>query len=421
MLNNPVMKKVVILNLMFSCSLAASAQVTINDCYAKAQANYPLIRQYGLIEKSRDYNLSNAGKGYLPQVTFSARATYQSEVTEIPVSIPGVKGMNKDQYGATVDINQVVWDGGTVKSKMETVRTSSEVETKSIEVDMYAINDRVNQLFFGILLFDAQIEQNRLFQEELGRNYDRVQSYIQNGVANQADLDAVKVERLKAIQAKSQLTYQKNAYLDMLSAMIGETLNENVKPMKPDNISFTGVSIQRPELELLNARINHLEAQNSELNASLKPKLGVFLTGGYANPGLNMLKSGFSAYYIIGARLTWNFGNFYSNKNNKQLIQNNINAVLTQRETFLFNTNLDVSKRQHEIEKYRDQMKYDDEIIALRTSVKQASETKMANGTLSGNDLMRDVYAEELAKQDKILHEIELLLAIYHLKYITNN
>jgi outer membrane protein TolC len=413
-------KYFIIMFLIVNCQLSivnCFAQLSIEECYAKAQANYPLIKQYGLIEKSRDYNLSNAGKGYLPQITFSAKASYQSEVTEIPAFIslpPGVKGMSKDQYGAALDINQVVWDGGTVKSRMETVRTSSEMETKSLEVDIYAINDRVNQLFFGILLFDAQLEQNRLFSEELGRNYDKVLSCVQNGIANQADVDAVKVEQLKAIQAKSQLTYQKSAYLDMLSALTGETITALVKP---DELSFADVSIQRPELQFFNAKINHLEAQNSELNASLKPKLGVFLTGGYGNPGLNMLKSGFSAYYIVGARLAWNFGNFYSNQNNKQLIQNNINTVLTQQETFLFNVNLDISKRQRELEKYRDQMKYDDEIIALRTSVKQASEAKMANGTLSGNDLMRDVHAEELAKQDKILHETELLLAMYSLKW----
>ena len=414
-------KFITIMFLIVNCQLLTVncfAQLSIEACYEKAQANYPLIRQYGLIEKSRDYSLSNASKGYLPQITFSAKASYQSEVTEIPVSIPGLKGLNKDQYGATLDINQVVWDGGTVKSRMETVRTSSEMETKSLEVDIYAINDRVNQLFFGILLFEAQLEQNRLFREELVRNYDKIQSWVQNGIANQADLDAVKVEQLKVIQANSQLTYQKSAYLDMLSALTGETITEL---LKPEEISSTGVSIQRPELQLFNARINHLEAQNSELNASLKPKLGVFLTGGYGNPGLNMLKSGFSAYYIVGARLTWNFGNFYSNQNNKLLIQNNINSVLTQQETFLFNTNLDISKKQRELEKYRDQMKYDDEIIALRTSVKQASEAKMANGTLSGTDLMRDINAEELAKQDKIFHEIELLLAQYNLKFVTNH
>ena len=415
------MKRVVILKLVLCYSLAASAQITINECYAKAQANYPLIRQYGLIEKSRDYNLSNAGKGYLPQVTFSAKATWQSEVTEIPVSIPGVRGMNKNQYGATVDISQALWDGGVIKSKMESIRTLAEVETRSLEVDLYAVNDRVNQLYFGILLFDAQLEQNRLFSEELERNYDKVSSYIQNGIANQADLDAVKVEQLKAIQTESQLTYQKNAYLEMLSAMIGETLNADIILAKPEPVYFAAISIQRPELELFNAKIKNLEAQNNALHASLTPKFGVFATGGYGNPGLNMLKSGFSGYFIAGARLSWNLGNFHTNKNNKALIQNNINSVLTQQETFLFNTNLDVSRKRREIDKYREQMKYDDVIVALRTSVKQSAEAKMENGTISVNDLMRDVYAEEAAKQAKIIHEIELLQSMYNLQLIIND
>ena len=415
------MKKVIILSLTFSYILVASAQISINDCYSKAQANYPLIRQYGLIEKSKDYSLSNAAKAYLPQISFSAKATYQSEVTEVPISVPGIKGMNKDQYGATIDVNQVIWDGGIVKSKRESIRTSSEVEKKSLEVDLYAINDRINQLYFGILLLDAQIEQNRLFQEELQRNYNKVLSCVQNGIANQTDLDAVKVEQLKAMQTKSQLNYQKSAYLDMLSAMTGEKLNENVALIKPEQISFINASIQRPELELFNAKIRNLEALNNEINAGLMPKLGVFVTGGYGNPGLNMLKNGFSSYYIAGARLSWNLSNLYSNKNSKQLIQNNINSVLTQQETFLFNMNLDVSKKQREIDKYHEQMKYDDDIIALRNSVKQSSESKMANGTLSGIDLMRDVNGEEMAKQAKILHEIELLLAMYNLKFAVNN
>jgi outer membrane protein TolC len=400
--------------------LAASAQLTINECYAKAQANYPLIKQYGLIEKSLDYNLSNASKAYLPQVTFSVRASYQSAVTEVPVSIPGVMGMNRDQYNATVDVSQVVWDGGVIRSKQESARTLSEVEKKSLEVELYTINDRINQLYFGILLFDAQLEQNRLFQDELQRNYDKISVWLQNGIANQADLDAVKVEQLKAIQLKSQLTYLKNAYLDMLSVMIGEQLNADVSLTKPVQITFTGNTIQRPELELYHARIKNFEAQNNEIDAGLMPKLGVFLTGGYGNPGLNMLKSGFSGYYIAGVRLSWSFGNLYTNKNSKQLIQNNINAVLNQQETFLFNMNLDIFRKQREIDKYRDQMKYDDEIITLRNSVKRSSESKMANGTLSGIDLMRDVNAEEMAKQEKILHEIELLHVMYNLKYVMN-
>ena len=412
------MKKVMILHLIFCCSLAVSAQTTLRECYDKAHANYPLIKQFGLIEKSKDYNLSNAGKGYLPQITFSVKASYQSEVTELPVSMPGITPLNRDQYGATVDISQVVWDGGAIKSKRESLRMLSEVEKRSLEVDLYTINERVNQLYFGILLLDAQLEQNRLFREELQRNYDKISVCIANGIANQADADAVKVEQLKALQTKSQLASQKSAYMEMLSAMTGETVHGLVKPQE---IAFTGASILRPELALFNAKIHHLEAQNREIHAGLMPKLGVFLTGGYGNPGLNMLKSGFSGYYIVGARLSWNFGNLYSNKNNRNLIRTNIHSVQAQQETFLFNVNLDIAKKQREIDKYREQLQYDDEIITLQGSVKQSSEAKMANGTLSGIDLMRDVTAEEMARQAKIRHEIEMLLAMHDLQWTIDN
>ncbi len=421
------MKKLMILNSLLLCFCAVSAQITINDCYTKAQANYPLIKQYDLIENSKEYNLSNAGKGYLPQINFSAKATYQSDVTQIPIDFSqlGIQGvsiptLSKDQYNATVDVNQVIWDGGNIKSKRENIRTAAEVNSKSLEVELYSINDRVNQLYFGILLFDAQLDQNRLYQEELQRNFDRVSACVQNGTANQADLDAVKVEQLKAIQNKSQLTHSRRAYMDVLSAMIGKKLDSSTTLVKPEQISYLNTSVQRPELELYSAQIRNLETQNKEINAGLMPRLGVFFTGGYGKPGLNMLSDEFEAYYIAGVSLSWSFSNLYSNKNSKRLIKNNINSVLTQKETFLFNTNLDISKKHSEIDKYRDQMKYDDDIIALRTSVKQSSEAKMTNGTLSGIDLMRDVNAEDLAKQDKILHEVELLLAMYNLKYITN-
>lgn len=422
------MKKLIIFSFMFFCSIAAFAQLRIEECYSKAQANYPLIKQYDLIEKSKDYNLSNAGKGYLPQVSFSAKATYQSDVTKLPFDLSqlGMQDINiptlsKDQYGATLDVNQVIWDGGTIKSKKESIRTSSEIERKSLEVELYAVNDRVNQVFFGILLFDAQIEQNKIYQEDLRQNHDKILSWMQNGIANQADLDAVKVEQLKAIQTESQLAHTKNAYMNILSALIGEELNYSTDFVKPAANFEINTLIQRPELELYSAQVKNLEVQNKEINAGLMPRLGVFVTGGYGRPGLNMLEDDFSAYYMAGINLSWNFSNLYSNKNSKRKIRNNIASVQTQLETFLFNTNLDISQKQSEISKYRDQLKYDDHIIALRSSIKQSSEAKMANGTISGIDLMRDTHAEEMAKQDKILHEIEMLLAIYNLRYTTNN
>ena len=422
------MKKLFALFLMISCSAFTFAQLSIESCYSKARANYPLIKQYDLIEKSKDYNLSNAGKGYLPQITFSAKATYQSDVTQLPIDLSqlGIQGLNipalsKDQYGTSLNINQIIWDGGAIQSKKEEIQASSEAERRNLEVELYSINNRVNQVFFGILLFDAQISQIQLFREELQRSYDKIASWMENGVANQVDMDAIKVEQLKAIQNESQLTHTRNAYLNILSALIGEELSPQTTLLKPKAISMINNSIQRPELDLFNARIKNLEAQNKEIDAGLMPRLGIFVTGGYGKPGLNMLENEFSTYYIAGVNLSWNFSNLYSNKNSKRKIDTGIASIQTQQETFLFNTRLDISSKQSEINKYRDQLKYDDEIISLRNSIKQSSEVKMANGILSGIDLMRDINAEEQAKQDKIFHEIEMLLAMYSLKFTTNN
>lgn len=401
--------------------LPCFAQLHIENCYQKAQANYPLIKQYGLIEKTKEYNLSNANKGYLPQVTFSAKATYQSEVTEIPVQMPGIETISKDQYSATIDVNQTIWDGGAIKSQKESVRTAAEVDKMNVEVSIYAINERVNQLYFGILLADAQINQNQLLQDELKRNYDQVQSYVQNGIANQADLDAIKVDQLKAKQNEAQFFSTKKAYVEMLSKLIGEELSENTEFVKPEPIRPIANEINRPELAFYDAQIKNLEAQNSQITSGLMPKLGLFVTGGYGKPGLNMLEPDFSPYYIGGIKLSWNIGNFYTKRNSRNKIQTSVSSIETQRETFLFNTALDVTQKDNNIYKYFDQLKYDDEIIALRNSVKRASEAKMANGTLSGTDLTRDINAEQMAIQDKILHETELLLAIYNLKFVTNN
>lgn len=421
-------KKFSISCLLFLGWFTSFAQLTIENCYTKARANYPLIRQYDLIEKTKEYNLSNANKGYLPQVTFSAKATYQSDVTKLPIDFSqlGIQGVNvptlsKDQYNASLDVNQIIWDGGAIKSQKEGLEASAEVNKKNVEVTIYAINERINQLYFGILLADAQIHQIQLLQDELMRNYNKIASYAQNGIANQADLDAVKVDILKAKQNEVQFTNTKKAYIDILSKLIGEELSENTEFVKPILVRPSTLTINRPELDLYDAQIQNLAIKDREITSGLMPKLGMFATSGYGKPGLNMLKDGFEAYYIAGIRLSWNIGNFYTQKNNRKSIQNSIHSIENQRETFLFNTNLDVTQKNNHIDNYFEQLKYDDEIIALRGSVKRASEAKMANGTISASDLTRDINAEQMAIQDRILHETELLLAIYNLKFATNN
>ena len=404
------------------------AQLSIEACYEKARANYPLIKQYGLIEKTKEYNLSNAAKGYLPQVTFSAQATYQSDVTEIPIDLDaigltGVKipSVSQDQYKMELALSQTLWDGGAIRSERKALRTQAEVDQRDMDVNMYTINERVNQLYFGVLLAEAQLEQNKVLQAELRRSCEQVSSYIKNGIAQQSDLDAIRVDLLKAKQTEAQFEHTKRAYREMLSRLIGEEIGEETRLVKPEAVRPLTKENNRPELGLYQARIRNLRAQDSRITAGMMPKLGLFVTGGYGKPGLDMFEDNFKAYYLAGVRLSWNLGSLYTRKNDRRKIQTGIRSIETQRETFLFNTSLDVAQRNATIDKYIDQLKYDDEIIALRGSVKRASEAKMANGTLSGTDLTRDIHAEQSAIQDKILHEMELLQAIYNLKYVTNN
>ena len=408
--------------------LTAGAQLTLEECYRQARANYPLIRQYGLIEKTREYNLENAARGYLPQLAFSAQATYQSDVTRIPIDLDAlgftgveIPTLSQDQYKAELSLNQTIWDGGAIRSRRKTLRTQAEVEQRDLDVSLYALRDRVNQLYFGILLTDARLRQSRVLQDELQRHLDQVASYINNGIANQADYDALRVELLKARQDEVQLRHARRAYLAMLSRFIGQELREGVTLEKPRGDRPNVSRNQRPELALFEAQIRNLRAQDTGITAGLTPRLSLFATGGYGKPGLDMFENKFQLYGLAGVRLSWNISNFWTQKNDRRKIQTGIQSVEAQRETFLFNTALEVEQHNATIDRYVEQLKYDDEIIALRRSVRRASEAKMANGTLSGTDLTRDIHAEQTAIQEKIVHEISLLMAIYEHKYATNN
>lgn len=400
-------------------------QLTIDECYKKAQANYPQVKQYGLIEQSKVYNLENASKGYLPQFTLSAKASYQSDVTELPIKIPNIdiKGMNKDQYQSIVEVNQTVWDGGVIHTQKKITEANAAVEKNKLEVELYTINDRVNQLFFGILLLDEQIRLNDILQKELKRNYDQVVSYVNSGIANQADIDAVKVNQLNTSQRKVELTTTRKAYLEMLAALIGEKDGNSLSLIKPSTSDGLALSdnIHRPELQLFNVQKQFFESQKELIRSKNMPKIGLFVQGGYSNPGLNMLKNDFSSYYIAGARLSWNFSGLYTRKNERRLLETSQQSIGVQQETFIFNTRLKLTQLGNEIDKVQQMMRDDDEIIQLRNNIKKSAETKVKNGALSVTDLLREINSEDMAKQNKTLHEIQLLMTIYNYKNTTNN
>ena len=403
----------------------AYAQITLEECQRKTQDNYPLVHQYGLVEKTKEYNLENAAKGYLPQFALSAKASYQSDVTEIPVKFPGVdlKGLSKDQYQVMLELQQKIWDGGGIRMQKKQTIAEAEVEKEKLNVDMYALNDRVNDLYFGILLLDEQIKQNTLLQDELERNYRQITAYVENGIANQADLDAVKVEQLNTKQKRVDLVSSRAAYLKMLSLLVGEALSPETvleKPVPQSMVSAVS-EIRRPELALFDAQGAGLQVQEKALNVRHLPQFGLFVQGAYGNPGLDMLKNEFSPYYMAGVRLSWNFGSLYTLKNDRRVIEKKRQQLDNNRDVFLFNTRLEMTQQDQAIHSLEKQMRDDDEIIRLRTNIRKAAEAKGANGTLTVTEMLRELTNESLARQSKAIHEIQRLMGIYQLKYTIND
>ena len=418
------MKRTVFFFTLSLAAMLAHAQFTLEECQRRAQDNYPLVRQYGLIEKAREYDLSNAGKGYLPQFSLSGKATYQSDITRLPVEIPNldIKTASKDQYQVMLEVQQTLWDGGDIRSRKRLTRAASEVELEKQHVDMYALTDRVNQLFFGILLLDEQLKQNSLLQEDLGRIHKQVADYIANGIATPSDLDAVSVEQLNTRQHRVELETTRRAYLSMLAAFTGKDLSSEtvlLKPAAEENIDRQ--MNNRPELRWYDAQGEQLHQQEAALNTRLMPRFGLFVQGAYGNPGLNMLKDEFNAYYMAGVRMSWNFGSLYTLKNDRRRIDNTRQQIETGRDVFLFNIRLQATQQDAGIVSMRRQMADDDEIIRLRGNIRRAAEAKVQNGTMTVTDMLREITNESMARQTKALHEVQLLMNIWQLKYTLNN
>ena len=418
---------IMIMMTVFFNNVSSQEKLTLQECQARAIENYPLIKQYDLISKTERYTLSNISKTYLPQFSLNGQATYQSDVTKIPVDFAAlnlpisIESMSKDQYKATIDITQTLWDGGIVGSQRKITKANSEVEKQQLAVSLYSVKDRVNQLYFGILAIDEQLSLLNLVEEDMQVNKKIMLSMLQNGTAMQSDLDQIDVELLNIDQNRTEQQSLREAYKKMLSLFIHQNISDNTVFDKPQDSDLMYGDINRPELSYYSSQYSLLDAQQNSITAKNMPHIGLFAQGGYGRPGLNMLERQFKLFAIGGIKLTWDFGNLYTKKNEKRIIDNNRNSVDIQQETFLFNTKLELTQEQSEIHKLKILLEKDDEIIQLRRRVKLAGESKYKNGVYQINDLIRDINAENQARQNKALREINYLLSIYNYKHIQGN
>jgi len=406
---------------------------TLEDCQLAAEKNYPLIQQYGLIEKTTELTVANIQKGWLPQVSASAQATYQSDVVSWPDEMKtmmngtgiDLKGLKKDQYKVGIDVQQTIYDGGVIGSQKRIAREQGKVQAAQNDINIYNVRKRVNEMYFGLLLIDEQIKLNNDLQALLAGNESKLESMTRQGTAAESDLQSVKAERLNAVQKATELASQKQMLQRMLSTFCGIGINNIQKPQVKVGGSLPATENHRPELKALDAQIGVLNAQEKALNAALMPKVGVFAQGYFGYPGLNMfedmMRHKWGLNGIIGARVTWNIGALYTRKNDKAKLQLQRDMTENSREVFLFNNNLEQIQQNENITRYQKLMADDGEIISLRSAVRKAAESKLAHGIIDVNDLLREINQENAARVQQSMHEIKMLKEIYDNKYTTNN
>ena len=420
------MKKLGLWILLLPLSVCAQ---TLEECQTAAEKNFPLIQQYDLISKTTSLTVSNIQKGWLPQVSAIAQATYQSDVPSWPEQMQSVyqqmgldmKGLKRDQYKIGVDVNQVIYDGGVIQSQKELAQRQGAVQEAQTAVTLYQVRQRVNEMYFALLLLNEQILLNNDLQELLNANEKKLSSMFKRGTAAESDYLSVKAERLKVIQQATNMEAQKRTLQMMLSTFCGLEVKEPVKPAAME----VGTMGSRPELRLVDAQLSLADAQEKMLSASLKPKFSVFASGYYGYPGYNMFQDMMSRSWslngMIGARLPWNIGALYTHKNDKEKILLQRELAENSREVFLFNNRLEQLQQNEDINRYRQLMAADEEILSLRSSVRKAAESKLAHGIIDVNDLVKEINGENAARVQRTVHEIEMLKEIYDLKYATNN
>lgn len=420
------MKRILILIMMMLSAdfILPQQTLTLDECFDKARNNYPLTKQKDLIEQTKNLTVSNVWHGYLPQINISAQASYQSDVTSLPITFPGLKidKLSQDQYKVIADVTQTIYDGGLMSSQSGLQESLSKIDEHKLEVELIKLKERVNNIFFSILLVDEQLIQTDLMLSDLNSSIKKLEAAYENGFISKSELDVIKAEYLKVKQKVFELSSTRSFLLKNLGLLINEKLDETTILLIPPELNFSSqTEIQRPELNLLSAQKTLIDNQSGLSNSKIIPKASLFFQGGYGKPTLNMLKNNFDWFYIAGIRLSWSFSNLYSYSNENEISDLNKLSIETQEEAFLLNTNLTLNQQKTEFIKLQEMIKVDKEIIELRKSILNAAKAKLDNGTITSNDYLRELNAKDLAEQNEILHKIQLLQTQYNYKITSGN
>ncbi len=419
------------LALSFFLGVNLFAQVTLEECITLAQDNYPLIKKYDLLNQTREVNLSDINKSWLPQINVYAQGTVQNETPSFPESLAGiisqsgtnVSGLNEWQYKIGADINQNVWDGGSSKVQREMERAEDMERQSALDVQLYAIRERVEELYFGVLLIEEQAEQTRNMLALLQSNLDKLRVMLKNGVAMQSDVDMMEAQYLSTVQQLTHAESTSKSYRKILEIFTGKSL-AGQELMKPCAYIPQDMAPDRPELRHFEAQLLVNEAREASITASVMPKIGLFAQAYYGYPGFDyfesMMNRNASFNILAGVKVSWNIGAFYTEKNDRRKLRLSSENIAVERDAFLFNTSMKTRSQLDHIDELKAVMKENDRIVELRTNVRKAAESQLDNGVIDTTDLLTKLTDEKQARLTASYHEIQLIQSIYKLKYTLN-
>lgn len=400
---------------------AAHAQTTLDECIGWAYDNYPQIKEMSLIEMTKGIDLKNAAYAWLPHLNISGKATWQSEVVEMPMDIPGMDiNIPHDQYGLTAEFTQQLWDGGTSRSQKELAEAGAEVKKIQLETNLWSIRSRVQNVFLGIILIDKQLELNRLLRESLERSSEEVKSRMEAGVALPSDLDQVSVNILSCLQQRASLDADRKSYVKILGLLTGRDMTDVELAVPQDAVNYVDDGARdfgtRPEMAFYAAQLKQNEFQRRQLNTLISPKLNLSLQGGYGRPGMNMLSGDFSGYFVAGLKLQWNIGALYTRGLDKRKVNADAQKIDLTRKSFILNSSVEAEQKNNAILKARDVLEKDSEIIGLRQRIRASGENQYREGTIKMNDYLSMLDEEYKAKANESMHEVQLMMAVYDMK-----
>lgn len=416
--------KLLVLLMVFTGQLIqAQTKVTLEQCQIWARENHPVLKQLDIYLQILDLKNANNSTSFLPQVNLNGQATYQSDVTKIALSMPGVKipTVDKDQYKIYLDFKQTIWDGGLSKAKEQINQAENAGNLQQTEVELFQVKEKVNQFFFSSFLLQENLKILDRKTETLTERRKILESAVNNGMVLSSELDQLLAELIKTKQMSIELKSNSETLRFALSIVTGKNIGELENLELPEVPVQTEMSLKRPELDLFSRQNEILTANSELLQKQRHPKLFGFGQAGYGKPGLNMLNNSFDTYYLVGLGFSWNVLDWKTTSRQQQMIKLQQDLVQTKMESFVRNIDLATDQQNKQIVQLQELLKTDQELIAIRERITKTSASKLGNGSITMADYIQDLNAETAARLALETRRIQLKEALIKLENIRGN